>query len=121
MEKQLVIQVQTMPRDTNPYGDVFGGFLLSQMDLAGGILARQIAKNRVVTVALDKMAFKAPVFLGDVVKCYATLERIGTTSITILVEAYATRANGEDEKVTEGKFFYVSIDKERRPQKIERT
>lgn len=117
-EKKLVIQVLAMPADTNPSGDIFGGWLLGQMDLAGAILAQEIAKNRVVTVGLDAMSFVKPVFVGDVLKCYATLERIGNTSVRVLVEAYAARVSGETVKVTEGKFTYVSIDPNRNPKPI---
>ncbi len=117
-EKKLVIQVLAMPADTNPAGDIFGGWLLSQMDIAGGIMAGEIAKNRVVTVGLDAMSFVKPVFVGDVLKCYATLEKVGNTSVRVLVEAYATRATGETEKVTEGRFTYVSIDSSRNPRPI---
>ena len=118
MEKKLVIQVLAMPADTNPSGDIFGGWLLGQMDLAGAILAQEIAKNRVVTVGLDAMSFVKPVFVGDVLKCYATLEKIGNTSVRVLVEAFASRVSGETVKVTEGKFTYVSIDPNRNPQPI---
>ncbi len=107
-----------MPADTNPAGDIFGGWLLGQMDLAGAILAQEVAKNRVVTVGLDAMSFKAPVFVGDVLKCFAGIERIGNTSIRILVEAYATRVSGETDKVTEGSFTYVSINPDRTPRPI---
>lgn len=117
-EKKLVIQVLAMPADTNPSGDIFGGWLLGQMDLAGAILAQEIAKNRVVTVGLDAMSFVKPVFVGDVLKCYAGLEKVGNTSVRVLVEAYASRVSGETVKVTEGKFTYVSIDSNRNPQPI---
>ena len=117
-EKKLVIQVLAMPADTNPSGDIFGGWLLGQMDLAGAILAQEIAKNRIVTVGLTSMSFVKPVFVGDVLKCYALLEKVGTTSVTVLVEAFATRVSGETVKVTEGKFTYVSIDPNRNPKPI---
>jgi len=117
-ESKLVIQVLAMPADTNPHGDIFGGWLLSQMDIAGAIVAQEVAKNRVVTVGLDKMTFMKPVMVGDVVKCYVTIERIGNTSVTTLVEAYAARVTGTTDKVTEGRFSYVSIDPNRNPQKI---
>lgn len=116
-EKKLVIQVLAMPRDANPHGDIFGGWLLGQMDLAGAILAQEIAKNRVVTVGLDSMSFVKPVLVGSVLKCYAFVERTGNTSITIMVEAFATY-NRNTEKVTEGRFTYVSIDQDRKPVKI---
>ena len=117
-EQKLVIQVLTMPRDANPHGDIFGGWLLGQMDLGGAILAQEIAKNRVVTVGLDAMSFVKPVFVGDILKCYATLEKIGNTSVRILVEAYAIRISGQADKVTEGRFTYVSIDPDRTPRPI---
>ena len=117
-EKKLVIQVLAMPRDANPSGDIFGGWLLGQMDLAGAILAQEIAKNRVVTVGLDAMSFVKPVFIGDILKCYATLVRIGNTSVKVLVDAFATRVSGETVKVTEGVFTYVSIDPNRNPRPI---
>lgn len=119
MEKNVVIQVQTMPRDTNPAGDIFGGYLLGQLDLAGGIAAKQVAQNRVVTVGVDAMRFIKPVLVGDVLSCTTTLEKIGNTSITFLVEAFATREkDGSTEKVAEGRFTYVSINPDRTPRPI---
>ncbi len=115
---QVVIQVLAMPKDTNPHGDIFGGWLLSQMDIAGGIVAGEVAKNRVVTIGLDAMSFIKPVFVGDVVKCYAVVERIGNTSITILVKTFATRVGGITELVTQGRFTYVSINEDRKPKII---
>jgi acyl-CoA thioesterase YciA len=114
-----VIQVVAMPCDTNPDGDIFGGWLLSQMDLAGGILAKQKAKSRVVTITVDKMTFLKPVNVGDILVCYADVEAVGNTSITISVVACAIRAqNGIEERVTEGLFKYVAIDENRKPKKI---
>jgi acyl-CoA thioesterase YciA len=117
-EYKLAIQVLAMPADTNPHGDIFGGWLLSQMDIAGAIIAQEVAKNRVVTVGLDAMTFVKPVFVGDILKCYAVTDHIGNTSITVYIEAYATRASGETELVTKGKFTYVSIDPNRNPRPI---
>lgn len=120
MNKIPVIQVVAMPCNTNPDGDIFGGWLLSQMDLAGGVLAKKKAKSRVVTITVDKMTFLKPVNVGDLLICYCSIETIGNTSITILVEACAVRAkDGTEEKVTEGLFKYVAIDENRKPRKIE--
>ncbi len=83
---ELVIQTIAMPRDTNPNGDIFGGWVTSQMDLGSGILAAKTAKTRVVTVAMEGMSFLQPVRVGDTVRCYARIERIGRTSMTIPVE-----------------------------------
>lgn len=108
-----------MPADANPNGDIFGGWLLAQMDLAGGSAAKQRAKGRVVTVGLERMEFHLPVFIGDEVSCYATIHRIGRTSITVSVETWARRGEGNERvKVTEGLFTYVAIDADRRPRPV---
>ena len=110
-----------MPADSNPNGDIFGGWLLSQMDLAGAVLAKQKSQGRVATVAVDAMTFHQPVFIGDLVACYCAIERVGNTSMTILVESWAQRmASGEEVLVTEGRFTYVAIDDDRRPRPVER-
>ena len=108
-----------MPADTNPAGDVFGGWLISQMDLAGGVFCRKIAKGRVVTVTIESTTFKAPVFIGDTLCCYVSLVKIGRTSITTYIEAYVNR-DFEDTriKVTEGEFTYVKMDENRKPSPI---
>ena len=108
------IRAVAMPADTNPSGDIFGGWVLSQMDLAGGVLASQISKKRMTTVAVDKMRFHKPIMVGDIVSFYTKLVSIGNTSITIDIQTYVTRKNDELNenqkiKVTEGKFVYVSI------------
>lgn len=109
-----------MPADTNPSGDIFGGWLLAQMDLAAGTAATERARGRVATVALDGMAFHAPVLVGDLVSCYAEIVRVGRTSLTLQVEAWVKRARtGDEVKVTEGRFTCVAIDAERRPRGIE--
>lgn len=114
-----VIQVLAMPCNTNPDGDIFGGWLLSQMDIAGAIAAQQKAQQRVVTITLDKMVFVKPVFVGDLLICYAEVYSIGNTSITIKVEAWARRSRTNiEERVTEGFFKYVAIDENRKPTKI---
>ena len=117
------IQAVAMPADTNPSGDIFGGWVLSQMDLAGSVLARQITKKRVTTVAVDKMRFHKPIMVGDIVSFYTEVNKIGTTSITIDIKTLVTRKNnilGKDQAimVTEGKFVYVSIDSKGKPIKI---
>lgn len=110
-----------MPADTNPRGDIFGGWLLSQMDLAGSTLALEIAKNRVVTVAIDAMTFLKPVFVGDEISCYTEVISIGNTSVTVKVEAWVRRIErGECEKVTEGDFTYVAVNASREPLSIEK-
>ena len=116
MEK-LTIQVVAMPADTNPSGDVFGGWILSQMDIAGGVYCRRIVKSRVVTVAIDSTTFKLPVFVGDTVCCYVNLIKVGNTSITVHIEAWVNREFEADKsiKVTEGDFTYVRVDKNRNP------
>jgi acyl-CoA thioesterase YciA len=108
-----------MPADANPNGDIFGGWLLAQMDLAGGNVAKQRAKGRVATVGLERMAFHLPVFIGDEVSCYAMIERIGRTSIAVLVETWVRRGDGNERfKVTQGLFTYVAIDEKRRPRPV---
>src|SRR5574338_1557778 len=100
---ELCLQTVAMPADTNPRGDIFGGWILSQMDIAGGILAHQRAKGRTATVAIESMKFHLPVFVGDVVGCYAAVVRSGRTSIAIKIEAWARRgATDELVRVTEG-------------------
>ena len=116
---QLVIRTLAMPADTNPAGDIFGGWLLAQMDIAGGVLARDKGSGRVATIAVNSMVFHKPVFVGDVVCCYAEVTRIGNTSITVHIQAWALRdAAGERVKVTEGVFTYVAIDDNRQPRSI---
>lgn len=116
---ELQIRTLAMPADTNQNGDIFGGWVLGQMDIAGGILAAKIAKGRGVTVAVDAMTFKKPVYVGDVVCCYADLIRVGTTSITVRVESWVVRRHESNRiLVTEGNFTYVAIDEEGRPRKI---
>ena len=116
---ELVIRTLAMPADTNPAGDIFGGWLLAQMDIAGGLLARAKGSGRVATIAVNSMVFHKPVFVGDVVCCYAEVTRVGNTSMTIHIQAWGLReAAGERVKVTEGDFTYVAIDDNRRPRSI---
>ncbi|MBT4907546.1 MAG: acyl-CoA thioesterase [Rhodospirillaceae bacterium] len=116
----LFIQTAAMPADTNPNGDIFGGWLLSQMDIAGGIAARIHSGGRTVTIAVESMTFKKPVQVGDVVSCYAEIERVGKTSMTFLIEVWTLRVDSfVREKVTEGVFTYVAIGPDGRPREIE--
>jgi acyl-CoA thioesterase YciA len=108
-----------MPADANPNGDIFGGWVLSQMDLAGGSAASQRARGRVATVAITAMTFHLPVFVGDEVSCYATLAKVGRTSLAFHIETWARRhRNGERVQVTEGLFTYVAIGADRRPRPV---
>ncbi len=108
-----------MPADTNPAGDIFGGWILSQMDLAGGSHAFYLAQGRVATVAITAMQFHLPVYVGDEVSCYCGTDSIGTTSITVLVETWVRRRRVEQEvKVTEGLFTFVALDEQGQPRAI---
>ncbi|MFA5495750.1 MAG: acyl-CoA thioesterase [Porticoccaceae bacterium] len=107
---ELTLQTLAMPRDTNPHGDIFGGWLLSQMDLAGAVLARRLSRGRVATVAISEMAFLRPVPVGAVVSCYTSLLETGRSSMRINIEVWIeTEAGIEPAKVTEGDFVYVAI------------
>lgn len=118
-EGELSIRTMAMPADTNGNGDIFGGWLLSQMDLAGSIYAYKITKSRNVTVAIEAMTFRKPVYVGDVVSVYATTVRIGRTSITIHVAAWVQRRNESAAiLVTDGNYTYVAIDDQGHPQAI---
>lgn len=107
---ELSLQTIAMPRDANFNGDIFGGWLLSQMDLAGAVLARRVAKGRVATVAIDSMVFLRPVPIGSVVSCHSRLLGIGRSSMQVMVEVWIGDHPGEQQKVTEGKFTFVAID-----------
>ncbi len=117
---ELSLRMLAMPADTNPAGDIFGGWLLSQMDIAGGLAAKQRSSGRTVTIAVNSMTFHKPVFVGDVVCCYTNIERIGRTSLEVRVQAWVVRGvhDGERLKVTEGLFTYVAVDDERNPRPI---
>ena len=117
----LCTRTLAMPADTNQNGDIFGGWLLSQMDIGGGIFASKIAKSRTVTVAIDAMNFRKPVFVGDLVSVHANLVRIGRTSITVHLEAWVIRRRDRQSLlVTDGNFTYVSIDEQGHPQVIQK-
>nr|WP_249792600.1 acyl-CoA thioesterase [Bradyrhizobium sp. BRP22] len=110
-----------MPADTNANGDIFGGWLLSQMDLGGGVFASKVAKSRTVTVAIEAMNFRKAVYVGDLVSVHANLVRIGRTSITVHLEAWVLRRKERQSiLVTDGNFTYVSIDDHGNPQPIQR-
>ena len=113
---ELVIRTIAMPADTNPSGDIFGGWIMSQMDLGSGILASKTAKTRVVTVAMEGMSFLQPVQVGDRVACYAWLEKVGRTSMRIPVEVWVERyRSGEQVRVTQAVFTYVALGDNGRP------
>ncbi|MGE0566056.1 MAG: acyl-CoA thioesterase [Alphaproteobacteria bacterium] len=116
---ELSIRTVAMPADANPFGDIFGGWLLSQMDIAGGIIAGRRAHGRTATVAVEAMKFHLPVFVGDILACYAYVTRVGTTSIAVKVEAWAERRDSTElVKVTEGVFTYVAMGPNRRPRPV---
>lgn len=114
-----VIKIVAMPKDANSDGDIFGGWILSMMDMAAGIAARKRARNRVVTVAIDNVVFHKPVYVGDCVECYAEIEKVGNTSMVVKIETFVIRKlDITEEKVTEGHFVFVALDKERKPTSI---
>ncbi len=116
---ELAIRTIAMPADANPGGDIFGGWLMSQMDLAGGTAAIARAKGRVATVAVDGMVFHLPVFVGDELTCYAELMKVGRTSLTYRITAFVRRREcREHVKVTEAIFTYVAIGDDRRPRPL---
>jgi acyl-CoA thioesterase YciA len=116
---ELTTRTLAMPADANPSGDIFGGWVLSQMDIAGGIAAGTRAQGRVATVAIEAMQFLRPVRVGDVLCVYTSIARIGRTSLSIRLEAWALRNRiGRREKVTEGVFTYVAIDGNGQPRPV---
>ncbi len=118
-EQTPTIRVAAMPGDANPYGDIFGGWLMGQMDLAAGSIASRHSGGRAVTIAVDAMKFHAPVLVGDEVSVYATLVAVGNTSMTIEVEAWRRARHVEEAcKVTQARFVFVATDEQRRPRKV---
>jgi acyl-CoA thioesterase YciA len=116
---ELCTRTLAMPADTNQNGDIFGGWLLAQMDISGGVFAAKITKSRNVTVAIDAMNFRKAVYVGDLVSVYGKLVRIGRTSLTVHLEAWMVRRKEmQSILVTDGNFTYVSIDDQGRPQEI---
>ncbi len=115
----LTTRTVAMPSDTNPAGDIFGGWVLSQMDIAAGICAGQRAQSRVATVSLESMSFIRPVKVGDILGVYTRVAKVGNTSIKVHVEAFVRRGRiGNREKVTEGHFTFVALDEEGKPKKV---
>ncbi|MFB3090252.1 MAG: acyl-CoA thioesterase [Gammaproteobacteria bacterium] len=119
-DKQPAIRVAAMPADTNSAGSIFGGWIMSQVDIAGSIAALERARGRVVTVAVNSFEFHQPVFVGDLISCYAEVIKVGRTSITVKVEVYAQRNPGNPEtiKVTEAELTYVALDENRKPRSV---
>jgi len=119
-DRQLVLRVMPMPADANGNGDIFGGWIMAQVDIAGAVLPARIAKGRIATVAVNEFVFKQPVSISDLLSFYARVERIGNTSITVNVEVYAERnpANLQVVKVTEANLTYVAIDRDGKPRTI---
>jgi acyl-CoA thioesterase YciA len=119
-DQEPTLRVVPMPADANQHGDIFGGWVMSQVDIAGGVAAARRARGRVATVAVNSFTFKQPVLIGDLVSFYSTIRRIGRTSITVDVEVYAQR-NPRDlicVKVTEASLTYVATDTDRRPREL---
>jgi acyl-CoA thioesterase YciA len=119
-DKELVLKVIPMPADTNGNGDIFGGWVMAQVDLAGSVLPARHINGRMATVAVNQFVFKQPVRVGDILSFFSSIVRIGTTSITVDVEVFAERyrAQGQFVKVTEANVTYVAIDDEGRPRPI---
>jgi len=120
--KQPALRVMPMPADANQNGDIFGGWIMSQVDIAGGTVAGRLARGRIATVAVKEFVFKQPVQIGDLVSFYVDLVRIGTTSITVKVEVYAERKPDTPTvvKVTEATLTYVAIDRDGQPRAVPR-
>lgn len=118
---ELALRTLAMPADTNPSGDIFGGWVMSQMDIAGGITAWNVADGRVATVAVDGFTFHRPINVGDVVCCYSDVLRIGKTSITILIQAWVLRGRRPENRilVTEGTFTFVALDTDGKKRPVE--
>jgi acyl-CoA thioesterase YciA len=121
-DKELVLKVIPMPADTNGNGDIFGGWVMAQVDLAGSVIPARHVDGRMATVAVNQFVFKQPVRVGDILSFYASITRIGRTSITVQVEVYAERfrAQGQFVKVTEASLTYVALDDQGRPRPIEK-
>ena len=119
-DRELVLKVIPMPADCNANGDIFGGWVMAQVDLAGSVLPARIVRGRMATVAVNQFVFKQPVRVGDILSFYAHVTRVGNTSITVQVEVFAERfrAQGQFVKVTEASLTYVAIDDAGRPQPI---
>jgi len=121
-DEELVLKVIPMPADSNANGDIFGGWVMAQVDLAGSVIPARYAGGRIATVAVNEFIFKQPVRVGDILSFYSKLTRIGKTSITVKVEVYAERfqAQGQFVKVTEANLTYVAIDEQGKPRPVPR-
>lgn len=121
-DMELVLKVIPLPADCNANGDIFGGWVMAQVDLAGSVIPARYAKGRQATVAVNEFVFKQPVRLGDILSFYSSLVRVGRTSVTVKVEVFAERfqQQGEYIKVTEATLTYVAIDENGRPRPIEK-
>jgi acyl-CoA thioesterase YciA len=119
-DRQLVLRVMPMPADANANGDIFGGWIMAQVDIAGSIMPARISRGRVATVAVNEFVFKQPVSIGDLLSFYATVTRVGRTSVTVHVEVMAERdpENPHVVKVTEANLTYVAIDREGKPRQV---
>lgn len=119
-QRELVMRVMPMPRDANANGDVFGGWIMAQVDLAGSVLPARISRGRIATVAVNEFVFKQPVSVGDLLSFYASVVRVGRTSVTVHVEVVAERnpENPQAVKVTEANLTYVAIDKDGKPREV---
>ncbi len=119
-DKELVLKVIPMPADCNANGDIFGGWVMAQVDLAGSVLPARVAQGRLATVAVNQFIFKQPVKVGDILSFYSSITRIGNTSITVQVEVFAERfrAQGQFVKVTEASLTYVAIDDQGQPRPV---
>jgi len=121
-DKELVLRVIPLPADVNANGDIFGGWVMAQVDLAGAVLPARLAQGRMATVAVNQFVFKQPVRVGDLLSFYAEIVRVGNTSITVDVEVYAQRLSAQDQvvKVTEATLTYVATDAQGRPRPVPR-
>jgi len=122
-DREPVIRIIPMPKDTNPNGDIFGGWIMSHADIAGSIVAVQRIRGRMATVAVNSFVFKKPVYVGDLVSIYGTIKHVGNTSLTVALEIFAERRmigefTRDVVKVTEGEFTYVAINERRQPRRI---
>lgn len=118
--REPAIRVTAMPADANAYGDIFGGWLISLMDMGAGLVAARRAKGRAVTIAMDAMQFHAPVAVGDEVSVYAEICKVGRTSMTIAVEAWRRHRHEEEQvRVTEARFTFVAVDEAKRPRAVD--
>ena len=119
-DREPILRIQPRPADVNMHGDIFGGWIMAQVDMAGGIVAARRAGGRVATVAVNQFVFKHPVFVGDVLSLYAMVTRVGRTSMTVEVEVYAERGIPDTQvfRVTEATLTFVAVDEQRRPRPV---